>query len=141
GRLAAARRSVERDWSCHNLEVPVSSLSQGESFTWFAGHLLANAPRFHSLYNELVRQYRRQHGIRNRHHPVPDLGQEGDWLEMPFWTWTSGASRRERLFVRGRALEVRSQCLALAARDAESLVKEMRGLEARGCKLRRRALT
>src|SRR5262249_17254025 len=57
-RLAAARRSFERAWGSHNLEVPVSRLCRTESFGWFACHLLAELPRFHSVYNAAVHDYR-----------------------------------------------------------------------------------
>ena len=99
-RLAAARRTWERRWGCHNLEVPISRLCRTESFAWFACHLLNDLPRFHALYNNAVHAYRRAHGIRNRQHPVPDLGSNGVWLETPFWIWTQEHARRERLFAR-----------------------------------------
>lgn len=83
--FAAARRSLERSWGCHNLELPISHLCKTESFAWFVCHILADLPRFHSIYNECVREHRRQHRIRSRNHPVPDLTQEDGWLELPFW--------------------------------------------------------
>src|SRR5262249_35776781 len=46
-RLASTRREWERRWGCHNLEVPVSLVSQSEAFAWFACHLLSDLPRFH----------------------------------------------------------------------------------------------
>src|SRR5207249_2187885 len=72
-RLAAARRTIERRWGCHNLELPVSLLCGSESFAWFACHLLGDLSRFRSIYNRCVQEYRRLHGIRSRNHPVPDL--------------------------------------------------------------------
>jgi hypothetical protein len=98
-RMAAARRSFERQWGCHNLEVPVSAMSRTEAFAVFALDLLDRLPAFHSHYNDVVREYRRRYGIRSRHHPVPDLGRDGDWLEAPFWAWRQGQNRRQRLFV------------------------------------------
>jgi len=98
--FAAARRSFERAWGCHNLEVPLSMICGTEPFAYFACHILAHLPHFHSLYNSIVHDYRRRHGIRDRQHPVPDLAIDGDWLEAPFWIWQSGAGRRERLFAR-----------------------------------------
>jgi len=114
--FAAARRELERRWGCHNLELPVSVLCGTAPFAWFAAHLLAELPRFHAVYNDAVREYRRRHGIRSRNHPVPDLAAEGDWLEAPFWGWRAGPLtlpslpadggegrvRRGRLFARTR---------------------------------------
>lgn len=109
-RFVAARRSFERRWGCHNLEMPVSRLCQTEPFLWFFAHLIKELPRFHHLYNQIVRDYRRRHGIRSRNHPVPDLAREGDWLETPFWGWRVGHNRRERLFalLKGDALVLRA---------------------------------
>ena len=113
-RFAAARRTFERRWGCHNLELPVSILCQTEPFAMFACHLLADLPRFHAIYNDCVRDYRRRHGIHSRNHPVPDLAAEGNWLEAPFWAWRgpdapqpplrSPASRWPDLTRRGRNL-------------------------------------
>src|SRR5262249_12488108 len=105
-RCAAARRSLERSWGCHNLEVPVSRLSRTEPFAWVASHLVAEAPRFHAIYNQCVRTYRRENGIHSRNHPVPDLAEEDGWLELPFWAWRAGDQRRGRLFARANASDV-----------------------------------
>jgi hypothetical protein len=147
--FAAARRALERHWGCHNLEVPLSTLCDTEPFAWFACDLLAHLPRFHALYNAVVADYRRRHGIRDRNHPVPDLAAEGDWLEAPFWGWRAGVARRGRLFAR-----LRDDRLELRAGEddwpalphphvgrAEAAVKAWRDLRARGFKVRSRALT
>jgi hypothetical protein len=151
-RLVAARRVWERRWGCHNLEVPVSRLCRTEPFAWFACHLLADLPRFHSIYNESVHAYRRAHGIRSRNHPVPDLGTEGDWLETPFWAWRQEEKRRGRLMARPRAdavelrvgkeswesLPLSTQYSGLRTQDSVNAWQE---LERRGYKIRPRALT
>lgn len=99
--FAAARRTFERRWNCANWEVPVSDLCRTESFAHFTRHLLSDLPRFHRIYNESVRDYRRVYGIRSLHHPVPELATGDDgWLEAPFWAWERGAKRRNRLFAR-----------------------------------------
>ena len=156
--FAAARLTFERAWGCHNLEVPLSKVCGTEPFAWFAVHLLTNLPHFHSLYNKIVADYRRRHGIRSRYHPVPDLAIEGDWLEAPFWVWRTGAARRERLFVRltTDALELRAGDRFMVSRDPkgtatvalpfgsrlnEATVSAWQDLAAHGFKVRSRALT
>jgi hypothetical protein len=147
--FAAARRTFERSWGCHNLEVPLSTLCRTESFAWFACELLAHLPTFHSLYNSVVDDYRRRHGIRDRNHPVPDLAAEGAWLEAPFWGWRAGGRRRGRLFARLRddQLQLRigdEEWPALPRPEdgrTEPAVAAWRQLEARGFKVRSRALT
>ncbi len=146
-RFAAARRTFERAWGCHNLELPVSALCQTESFAEFACDLLRLLPAFHGLYNQAVHRYRQRYGIRSRNHPVPDLIAEGDWLEAPFWAWRAGQNRRGRLMVRStaRALELRVGGESWPALPAPGSPSEMSGaflnLQKRGFKIRSRALT
>src|SRR5262249_51125712 len=105
-RFAGARRSLERTWGCHNLELPVSRLCRTEAFAWFACHLLEELPRFHAIYNDCVHEYRRRYGVRSKNHPVPDLIMDGDWYEAPLWAWRSGQSNRGRLLARHTRNEI-----------------------------------
>ncbi len=143
--FAAARRSLERRWGCHNLEVPLRALCRTESFARFAAQLLCDLPRFQAAYNECVHAYRRANRIKSRNHPVPDLAADGDWLEAPFWGWRAGQARRGRLFARyvGERVELRCGTDALPSlpRDCTRLAREWPGLEAQGFKVRTRALT
>jgi hypothetical protein len=145
-RFAAARRALERRWGCRPREVPLSALCRTEAFAWFAGRLLDHAPRLHEIYNGALHDYRRRAGIRSTTHPLPDLGREGDWFEVPFWGWRTGDRQRGRLFVRctRSALELRSSQSAwptLPCPAAESFVEHWRRLERDGYKIRTRALT
>ncbi|HTU89869.1 MAG TPA: hypothetical protein VMF69_07220 [Gemmataceae bacterium] len=143
--FAAARRTFEQAWGCHNRETPLSTLCDAEPFAYFACHLLANLPQFHSLYNEIVADYRRRHRIRDRQHPVPDLASDGDWLEAPFWTWRAGASRRERLFARLRndRIELNAVGHAASVPGTQAACPTALWQELRSCgiKIRTRALT
>jgi hypothetical protein len=148
-RLAAARRAFERQWGCHNLEIPVSLLCASEPFAWFTCHVLCDLKRFHATYNACVHEYRRQYGVRSRNHPVPDLAVEGDWYELPFWTWRTGQLTRRRLMARptATAIELHSgdeplPALPLASEaGAEAMVRAFQELERGGFKVRSRALT
>ena len=98
--VSATRRSWERRWGCHNLEIPLSRLCTTQSFQRFARHVVHDLPRFHAIYNECVIEYRRRYGIRSRNHPVPELHRDGDVFEAPFWNVRKGDARRARLLVR-----------------------------------------
>jgi hypothetical protein len=147
--FAAARRSFERRWGCHNLEVPVSAICRTEPFAWFAAHLLGDLRRFHGVYNDCVHAYRVAHGIRSRNHPVPDLVHDDGWFETPFWGWRTGQTRRGRLFARpcSDRIELRAGAEpwpALAADPAGHSPRTVRAwltLESQGFKVRSRALT
>lgn len=149
--FTAARRTFERAWGCHNREVPLSALCGTEPFAWFACALLADLPRFHTHYNAILADYRRRHGLRSHHHPVPDLAAEGEWLEAPFWAWQAAGerTRRGRLFARLHAdrLELRAGAERWPdlprpeAGRAESAVTAWQTLQRQGFKVRSRALT
>src|SRR5438874_10327780 len=146
--FAAARRNFERRWGCHNLEVPLSRLANTASFAEFALALLANLPQVHEAYNEAVSGYRKRHDIRSLRHPVPDLARDGDWLEAPFWAWRSGQTQRRRLMVRHtadalllRASDEEWPSLPFRPAEATELPSRFTALEARGFKVRPRALT
>jgi hypothetical protein len=147
-RFAAARRIFERRWGCHNFEVPLSAVCRTAPFATFALHLLGELPRFHAIYNESVREYRRTYGIRSRAHPVPDLTTEGDWFEAPFWAWKPEQPYRGRLMAR----RIRDRIeLKIGAEEFPSIPLERgrladavagwQALEQHGLKLRSRALT
>jgi hypothetical protein len=149
-RLAASRRTFERLWHCRNLELPVSHVCRTEPFAWFACHLLAELPRFHAVYNACVHAFRRRHGIRSRNHPVPNLGAEQDWLEVPFWAWKSGPVRRGRLMARRAGSQIEmlvKQPLgnegwpAIPLQPASAMIRAWMQLERSGFKIRSRALT
>jgi hypothetical protein len=144
-RLVAGRRALERRWGCRNLEVPVSRLCETEPFAWFIAHLFSDVNRFHALYNAVVHEYRRVHGLRSRNHPVPDLAADGEWREVPLWAWRTGSHRRSRLFVRpaeGRfELRVEKEAWPALPAAAPALVRAWQSLHQDGFKLRSRALT
>ncbi|MBI3469022.1 MAG: hypothetical protein HY000_38960 [Planctomycetes bacterium] len=148
-RIAWARRRQEAAWGCHSLELPVSRLCQTESFYWFACHVLAQLPRFREVYNQALEGYRDRHRLRSRHHPMPPLAHDGDWLEAPFWLWSEQVPRRRQLFARQQGQELvladRDQwtaTLPLAPdREACCAVEVMEALARQGIKLRTRALT
>ena len=109
--LAQARHQLEGAFlgglgGLETLEVPQSSVCAGEAFQWFTAHLLARLPEFRAIHNEAVREYRRAHRVRSLSHPVPELAEEGSWLEAPLWVWTAADPRRRRLWARSTGDEM-----------------------------------
>jgi hypothetical protein len=147
--FARGRHEIERAWGFGTLELPISRLCRLESFRWFASHLLARLPRFREVHNAQLDEFRRRNRVRSPGRPVPELSSDGQWLEAPFWVWRSGAAHRHRLFaaqqakhivLRGGGVELgrlRLDPEAKACCAADDLAE----LEARGIKLRPRALT
>lgn len=147
--LAEARHRLEGQWGQNTWEVPLSTVCNSRPFAWFTAHLLANMPRLHEVYNTSLAEYREINRIRSRSHPVPDLAVEGQWLEAPFWLWTTDAPRRRRLFVRscGEGLKLsdrgntRIHLPLTADRDPDQAVQRITDLANEGIYLRPRALT
>ena len=147
--LTAARVSMERQWGVQNLELPLSRVCQLPPFHAFVLAISERLPEFAGHYNQVLGEYRRLNHIRSRAHPVPELGQQNDWYEAPFWVWRSGATHRDRLWVRQAAGEVVlrdrqgefarwSTTNSAATADALQVLAK---LESQGIHLRSRALT
>jgi len=147
--LAQARHLLEDRWGLETLEVPQSVICGMESFRWLLAHLLANLPRLIEVYNDVVHEYRRRHGIRGQAHPVPDLSTDGGWLEAPFWVWTANDPRRRALLARydndrielGDGSGLRLALPLTPEGNAADAVDRLGELAARGVKIRSRALT
>ncbi len=142
-RFARARRRIEQRWGVAQAEAPMSRACGSEAFATFAWAILTRLQEFHAFYNETVHAYRLAHGIRSKNHPVPDLAKEGEFLEIPFWAWKVGASRRERLFAKPRGYSIQ---LRIGVETGPTIphrdgVATWRSLEAQGYKIRSRALT
>ncbi|MCZ2343519.1 MAG: hypothetical protein LC104_17255 [Bacteroidales bacterium] len=115
-RFAAVRRCFEQEWGCLNRELPVSQLARTTAFARFVRHILTDLPRFRAIYNRVVQEYREQHGIRSRNHPVPDLAAN----EAPFWSAPDAQGQRGRLmsseFTDATVLRPRALTLTLFTR-------------------------
>ena len=150
-RFAIARRALESSWGVRNLEVPLSAVCETEGFLWFACHVLAHLPRFQEIHNDALASYRSLYGIRSHHHPVPDLGRQGEWLDAPFWAWRAGSPRRRPLLVRPltKTMQLRisgedkplMEVPLAADREACCAVDQLMSLPSMGVRLRTRALT
>jgi hypothetical protein len=146
--LVQARHQLEASWGLETLEVPQSWMCRGEAFQWFVAHLLVALPEFRKAYNESLHEYRQRHRVRSRHHPAPDLIEEGAWNEAPFWVWTAENPRRRRLFIQATADEtLLSDRQAWQARlslspegDAAKAVDQLIELQRGGVRIRPRAL-
>ena len=147
--LAAMRVAVERSHGVCNLEVPMSRVCSTRPFQRFVAAILRELPLFHSLYNLIVRDYRRKYHLRSTTHPVPELEISDDWFEAPFWIWQAGDERRDRLFVRriGDEIELRDSRRMLGRLPVHGSDPLQRGadvlqeLARQGIRIRTRALT
>jgi len=147
--FTAARHGLERRWGLQNLELPLSRLCTLDPFFWFASHIFAQLPKFHSIHNEVLAQYRDVNRIRSQSHPVPELHSDGDWLEAPFWMWRAGEQTRHQVFARqveqGVQLsdgnDVFAELPLTPNMDACCAVEVLRALPSQGIRLRTRALT
>ncbi|MHC4712074.1 MAG: hypothetical protein ACYTAN_02220 [Planctomycetota bacterium] len=139
------RLSYEREEGLANVELPVSRLSRTRAFGIFVAAILADAERFAAVHNEALADYRREHGIRSKANPIPDLDVAGDFVEVPFWVWREGEPRA-RLHVRRSGDSVilregRSEAAMLEVSACEAAERSWEAVVATGLKIRPRALT
>jgi hypothetical protein len=146
--LAQARHELESLLGLNTLELPLSSVAQSRQFRQFMVHLLAQLPRFWRNYNSALAEFRQVNHVRSHTHPVPSLEETDEWLEAPFFVWTTVDPRRRQLYVRQAR-----QVLLLSSRQgiefsldispdrsADRAVEQLATAEARGIKIRPRAL-
>jgi hypothetical protein len=92
--FTCARHAFLLRFGIGNLEIPVSLISETDPFLNFFLHITANARSFVDIYNAKLREYRRLKKISSRANPLPDLMEEGYVVELPFWIWGEGESRK-----------------------------------------------
>jgi len=92
--FTCARHAFLLKFGIGNLEVPVSLISETEPFLNFFLCITANARSFVNIYNAKLAEYRRLKKISSRANPLPDLMEKGYVVELPFWIWSEGESRK-----------------------------------------------
>jgi hypothetical protein len=98
--LARARHLLESDLGLKTLELPFSEICQFPAFRLFSAMLIQQARQFREVHNDSLAEYRKARRIRSRSHPFPELTEDSDWQEIPFWIWTSTVPRRRRAYTR-----------------------------------------
>lgn len=101
--LAAARHALEGEVGLQTLELPLSVVCRSEAFAAFVLTICQQVERFHDIYNRSADAYRAANGIRSNAHPVPNLGQQDDWTEIPFWIYSDDSPQRQPAWVRRSA--------------------------------------
>ncbi len=142
--VAAARHSLEGEWGLQTLELPLSHICQTPEFAAFAAHLLIRGEAFRDAFNELLVEYRQVNRVRSQSHPAPALGNDGDWIEAPFWLWNSQQPTRRPVFIRNQpgVLEITNRqgdTLRLEG-DEQQIATQLGELSSQGWKIRPRAL-
>lgn len=92
--FTCARHAFLLRFGIGNLEVPVSLVSETEPFLNFFLYITANARSFVNIYNAKLAEYRRLKKISSKANPLPDLMEKGYVVELPFWIWGEGESRK-----------------------------------------------
>jgi hypothetical protein len=106
--VAQARHALEGEIGLRTLELPLSVVCRGEPFAAFALSIISDAARFQSVYNAAAIEYRHANHIRSTAHPVPNLGADGEWIEVPFWIYSDHWPQRRGAWSRvvGKTLEI-----------------------------------
>jgi len=106
--LAQARHALEGEIGLRTLELPLSVVCRSEPFAAFALTIISDAARFQSVYNAAAIEFRHANHIRSTAHPVPNLGADGEWIEVPFWIYSDHWPQRRGAWSRvvGKTLEI-----------------------------------
>jgi hypothetical protein len=106
-RWTLARHALEQSWGINNREAALSQICATEFFGTLFGDFVVRRQELANLYNGELAAYRKEHGIRSKHHPVAELSVQGDQVELPFWAWFPGGHERGRLVAQDQAHGVR----------------------------------
>ncbi len=144
--LAAARHALEAEVGLQTLELPLSVVCRSEPFAAFVLSICQQAERFRKVYNCSSIAYRAANGIRSTAHPVPNLGRQDDWIEVPFWIYSDAEPQRRAAWVRVSAgkLEISDRNAHSVQLDwplASDAARQLQQLGGPAFKLRPRALT
>lgn len=96
------------------LEVPASHVSRTPEFIRFFLSICRDCVRFAEAYNRHLDAYRERYNVRTAAQPFPNLEQDGDRIELPYWVVSGG--RRQTIYAtrRGRAWVISTQEAAVA---------------------------
>ena len=97
--LSQVRHRMERRNGIGNWEFPMSELCRSDAWFTFVQYCISHANELNSSYNACLDEYREREGVRNPTQPVPRLGQQRDWIELPFWIRLPGQYARRRMWV------------------------------------------
>ncbi|MGY8767226.1 MAG: hypothetical protein ACKVH8_02185 [Pirellulales bacterium] len=143
--FAQARHALEAQSDLKTLELPLGQLVDSSlAFHLFFLHVTSQIVTFQEVYNSAIREYRSVHKIRSSSHPVPELEQNGNQYELPFWVWSTEHPQRQRLFVEqtasGFKLSDNHNWSAVLSNDREQFQEQFSALAKKGISLRPRAL-
>ena len=146
-RLVQLRCRFEQSAGIRNLELKVSDLAETQCFRRFLLGALRKASQLRKAYNSSLADYRATNRIHSRSHPVPPLDATAQGIEVPFWVWRAGETRRSRLFVEAvgpetlRLLDCSREVGTISTRSEETALQALSDLRQQGWKIRPRALT
>ena len=145
--VSSARHQLERKHGSQTLELPISHVADTNSFRHFLFEILSRADEFRLAYNESLSDYRVAHKLRTPAQPLPDLGEEGDWIETPFWVWTEDQPTRKPLWCADAhdriqlSFDQGALPIGTISDNPQDAIQQLEALRTSGVKIRSRALT
>lgn len=96
--ITIARRRYEAPAGTTYLELPLTHQAAMGAFLRFLTHLVLSADAFAEAYNAELDAFRARTSTRSAAQPFPDLRQQDDLVELPFWWLEDG--RRHPVWAR-----------------------------------------
>ncbi len=95
-----SRSFLENEWGLIQENIPLSFASQFPSFIKLVALMICQHELARSTYNESVHFFRLKHQVNQEGRPVPFLGENSSWLELPLWLRIPENPQRYRFWLR-----------------------------------------
>lgn len=97
--MAVLRGRYEPKWAASVLELPLSILCDTAEFYEFAFDMISKADELRELFNATLTDYRKEHHIRSKANPFPNLARSEDGTSETL-LWAVDKSGRKPLFAK-----------------------------------------
>ena len=120
--MVVLRGRYEPKWAASVLELPLSILCETQEFYEFAFDMVSKADEVRELFNATLTDYRKEHHIRSKANPFPNLAETEDGASETL-LWVVDKSGRHPLFVkRERDGKISIHGKSIAAANGDELM-------------------
>ena len=117
--MVTLRGRYEPKWAASVFELPLSILCETKEFYEFAFDMLSKADEVRELFNATLTDYRKEHHLRSKANPFPNLAEKEDGASETLF-WVVDKSGRQPLFVkkeRGGKISIHGKSISAANPD------------------------
>lgn len=123
--MVILRGRYEPKWAAAVLELPLSILCDTPEFYEFAFDMISKADEVRRLFNATLAEYRKEHHIRSKANPFPDLAKTEDGASETLF-WVVDETGRRPLFVKHDGEKISIPGKGVAAGGGDELMSACR---------------